>query len=126
LKTKIYLYKTISWRLVGTLDTLLLSWLITGNFDAGVQIGMADAVVKMLLYYAHERVWHGHYAERPNRRHVLKSVSWRMVGTLSTILLAYLIWGEGLASLQIGGAETLTKMILYYFHEKLWFRFYRR
>lgn len=126
MESKIYLYKTISWRVLGTLDTLLLSWLITGNLGAGVQIGMADALVKMVLYYTHERLWHGHYLHRPDRRHILKSISWRIVGTISTIILAYMIWGEGLASFQIGGAETVTKMILYFFHEKLWFRFYRR
>ena len=123
---KIILLKTLSWRVVGTLDTLLLSWLITGNLAVGIQISIADFVVKTLLYYLHEKLWHDRWTSQPNRRHLLKTISWRVTGTLSTILLAYFIWEDGLASLQIGSAETLTKMILYYFHERLWFRFYRR
>ena len=53
---KRHIAKTITWRIVGTVDTILLSWLISGNPMMGVKIGLAEVVTKMALYYFHERV----------------------------------------------------------------------
>ena len=55
---KRHIIKTITWRIVGTLDTIILSWFITGNPITGVKIGGLELFSKMLLYYAHERVWY--------------------------------------------------------------------
>ena len=52
-----HILKTITWRMVGTIDTILLSWLITGNLETGVKIGGVEVITKMELYYFHERVW---------------------------------------------------------------------
>ena len=120
--TSRHIAKTISWRVVGTTDTMALSWLITGSFEAGIQIGVADITTKMLLYYLHERAWFRSKVSNPNLRHLLKTVTWRVVGTLDTVVLAFLIWGNGTQSLQIGAAETISKSILYFLHEKLWYR----
>lgn len=49
--------KTISWRAVGTIDTILISWLITGTLNLALSIGLVELVSKMLLYYFHERAW---------------------------------------------------------------------
>lgn len=51
------LAKTISWRIVGTLDTMFISWIITGEVTLAISIGAVEVVTKMLLYYAHERLW---------------------------------------------------------------------
>ncbi len=51
------LLKTISWRIVGTLDTLLISYLITGDLGLAASIGGIEIFSKMLLYFIHERVW---------------------------------------------------------------------
>ena len=53
-----HLAKTITWRIVGTIDTILLSWLITGNFEVGLTIGGVEVFTKMILYFIHERVWY--------------------------------------------------------------------
>ncbi len=55
---KRHIAKTITWRIVGTLDTMLLAWLISGNPFTGFKIGMAELATKMLLYYFHERAWY--------------------------------------------------------------------
>ena len=55
---KRHLAKTITWRVVGTIDTILLSWLITGNLTVGLTIGGIEVMSKMILYFAHERVWY--------------------------------------------------------------------
>ena len=52
--------KTITWRIVGTLDTFLLSWLITGSLKLGATIGAVEIITKMVLYYFHERVWYNY------------------------------------------------------------------
>tara|TARA_B100000674_G_C37203438_1_gene629369 strand:- start:268 stop:477 length:210 start_codon:yes stop_codon:yes gene_type:complete len=57
------------------------------------------------------------------KRHVLKTITWRIVGTLDTFLLSWLITGNIKIGAAIGGIEVLTKMILYYFHERAWYRF---
>ena len=51
------LVKTISWRTVGTLDTVLISYIITGSFAMAASIGSIELVTKMILFYYHERVW---------------------------------------------------------------------
>lgn len=51
------LLKTISWRILGTLDTMVISYLITGNLTTAFSIGSVEVFTKMILYYFHERVW---------------------------------------------------------------------
>ena len=53
-----HLLKTITWRIIGTLDTTVLSWFITGSWKMGVTIGGIEVVTKMVLYYVHERAWY--------------------------------------------------------------------
>ena len=55
---KRHIVKTITWRIVGTLDTFLLSWLITGSIKIGAAIGGIEIITKMILYYFHERAWY--------------------------------------------------------------------
>ena len=61
-KTKVtvkrHLLKTITWRVVGTIDTMLLSGLITGSWEMGLTIGGVEVITKMVLYFLHERVWY--------------------------------------------------------------------
>ncbi|MDN3668897.1 DUF2061 domain-containing protein [Echinicola jeungdonensis] len=49
--------KSISWRLVGTIDTMVISYWVTGQVDMALSIGSIEVVSKMVLYYLHERVW---------------------------------------------------------------------
>ena len=55
---KRYIAKTISWRIIGTLDTILLSWIITGSWKLGLSIGGVEVITKMILYFFHERLWY--------------------------------------------------------------------
>ena len=49
--------KSISWRIVGTIDTILISWVITGKLDLAFSIGSVELITKMILYFFHERIW---------------------------------------------------------------------
>ena len=58
-------------------------------------------------------------------RHILKTVTWRMVGTVDTIVLSWLLSGNLTLGFKIGGVELITKMFLYYFHERVWYKYIR-
>ncbi|TXD83966.1 DUF2061 domain-containing protein [Subsaximicrobium wynnwilliamsii] len=125
---KRHIAKAVTWRLVGTIDTIILSWIISGNPLTGLKIGMAEVLTKMVLYYFHERVWFkinlskdGEVLES-RKRHFAKTVTWRVIGTIDTMTLAWIITGNPLTGLKIGAAEVVTKMILYYVHERAWYK----
>ena len=125
---KRHIAKAITWRLIGTIDTILLSWFITGDPLVGLQIGFAEVITKMILYYLHERVWFkinlskAGIIRESRVRHIAKTITWRGVGTLDTMALAWIITGNPLAGLKIGASELVTKMVLYYIHERVWYK----
>ena len=49
--------KAISWRIIGTIDTILISWLLTGTLSMALSIGSIEVFSKFFLYYGHERIW---------------------------------------------------------------------
>lgn len=125
---KRHIVKAITWRIVGTIDTMLLAWIISGNPLIGVKVGVAEVLTKMFLYYLHERVWFKVNLAKDSRilesrkRHIAKTITWRIVGTMDTMLLAWIISGNPLIGLKVGLTEVVTKMLLYYFHERIWYR----
>ena len=51
------LVKTVTWRTIGTMDTIIISYFITGSIAMGAAIGGTELFTKMFLYYLHERGW---------------------------------------------------------------------
>jgi len=49
--------KAVSWRVLGTLDTIIISWFVTGQIAMALSIGSIEVVTKMILYFFHERLW---------------------------------------------------------------------
>lgn len=49
--------KAVSWRIIGTLDTLVISFILTGEVILAASIASIDFVTKMFLYFFHERIW---------------------------------------------------------------------
>ncbi|MCC8358774.1 DUF2061 domain-containing protein [Salinimicrobium sediminilitoris] len=125
---KRHLAKAVTWRIVGTLDTIVLAWLISGEPVIGLQVGAAEVITKMILYYLHERVWFKvklgikKNGDDSKKRHIAKTFSWRAIGTMDTMLLAWIISGNPMTGVKIGVAEVVTKMVLYYLHERIWYR----
>jgi len=56
------------------------------------------------------------------KRHVMKTITWRLVGTIDTILIGWIISGDPLIGLKIGSVEVITKMVLYFLHERVWYK----
>ena len=49
--------KAISWRTLGTLDTFVISWFLTGKVGLAGSIAVLEFATKIVWYYLHERVW---------------------------------------------------------------------
>lgn len=140
------LAKAFSWRLVGSLDTFLLSLLMltfiapllgitsgggghharTAGYIAGTEF-----FTKIAMYYLHERVWtryRWNVRQRRDRldegygRNGAKAVTWRMIGFIDTVVLSLIFTGSATLAISIGGLEVITKISLYVFHERLWQR----
>ncbi len=129
------LIKGVSWRIVGTVDTIFLSWIFTGTMGTALKIGGVEFFTKIFLYYLHERIWLAvPWAQTvatecgqlvftdEHHRSIAKGISWRAVGTVDTILVAFLITGDYSKALSIGLTEIITKVFLYYLHERVWHR----
>ena len=56
------------------------------------------------------------------KRHIVKSITWRIVGTLDTIILSGILTSSWVMGFTIGGVEIITKMILYFLHERAWYK----
>lgn len=126
--------KGITWRMIGTMDTIFLAWLFTGDISSALKIGGIEVFTKIFLFYLHERVWlklnYGRtkittpegivvYKDK-HYRSVVKGVSWRFFGTLDTMTIAFFITGNYAKAMSIGFTEVFTKVGLYYLHERLW------
>ena len=55
---KRHIAKAISWRTLGTIDTMIIGWVISGDPTVGVSIGIVEVFTKIFLYYFHERAWY--------------------------------------------------------------------
>jgi uncharacterized membrane protein len=49
--------KAVSWRTVGTIDTFIISFFVTGKASLAGSIAAVEVVTKILIYYLHERAW---------------------------------------------------------------------
>jgi uncharacterized membrane protein len=49
--------KAVSWRTVGTIDTFVISFFVTGKVSLAGTIAAVEVVTKIIIYYLHERVW---------------------------------------------------------------------
>lgn len=57
------------------------------------------------------------------KRHLLKSITWRIAATLFTFTVVFILTGNIKISLGIGGIEFVGKLLLYYIHERLWYKY---
>jgi uncharacterized membrane protein len=53
-------------------------------------------------------------------RSLLKTISWRIIATSTTVTIAYFVFGDISNALKVGGIEFFAKMLIYYFHERVW------
>jgi len=117
------LAKAVSWRAVGTLDTFIWSLLVTHRAESAGAIASLEIFTKIGLFYLHERLWRlSRVGANARVRSLAKAVSWRFVGSLDTFILSLIITGNAKYAVSIASVEALTKIALYYVHERLWRR----
>ena len=57
------------------------------------------------------------------KRSGMKAITWRLIATLDTFVIAWFITGDSIVAASIIGIEVVTKFAFYYFHERAWLRF---
>ncbi len=58
-------------------------------------------------------------------RHILKTISYRILGTLTTVIVAYSLGASLELSSLLGVGELILKPIIYFLHERMWYRYIR-
>ena len=56
------------------------------------------------------------------KRHILKTLTWRIIASTDTLLIGWFLTGSWKIGGSIAFIEIITKMVLYYFHERLWYK----
>ena len=126
---KRHIAKTITWRIVATFTTFLLAISFFNQDPDATEkaswLSITEVILKMFFFYYHERLWFSvKYKIKNNTRHMLKTISWRVIASLTTFVLAYLFFSKDPQAIAKASSLTIVeiffKMILYYFHEKAW------
>ena len=131
--------KGASWRVVGTLDTMWLSFIFTGKGITALKIGGVELFTKIFLFYLHERIWmrlrfgtdevveDGTLIKKEKHyRSVVKGISWRTIGSLDTFWIALFVNSDSVHATQtafyIAATEVITKVALFWLHERIWMK----
>ena len=131
LARKRHIAKTITWRIVASLTTFILTLIFfrddVNATEKAVHVALIEGSLKMVLYYYHERIWfRTNLRIRSTIRHLFKTISWRVLASLTTFIVAFLIFQEDESAVEkatgIAIAESFLKMLFYYIHERIWHR----
>ena len=125
---------------MGTLDTFLISTFLVHYINEinyadsariGAWISALEIITKTVLYYFHERFWYAlNWISSDHIRHIIKTVSWRLVGAIDTLALVFLVFyfmtgtveQASTVAVSMFSIEVITKMVLYYIHERIWIK----
>ena len=123
--------KGFTWRIIAFVDTMVMTLLVTWIFDgephieAGLTIAAIEFFVKIAIYYGHERAWQIAWKDGvfTPKETLFKTATWRIIATLTTFIISGKVLGSFAgAALGITLAESVTKFIFFYLHERLWLR----
>lgn len=119
--------KGVSWRVVATIDTILIVLLVTcslGECSIGsaLEIGAIEFILKLAIYYGHERIWLWILKSKSITKKLIliKTISWRVFATSATFIISDAVLDSYEGAFWIVMLELITKFVLYYFHERLW------
>ena len=124
------LLKGISWRVVATVDTILVVLFVTcinGNcsLEDAFSIAFIEFFLKFAVYYIHERIWQNILKNKTvtQKETLYKTISWRVIATTMTFIISGAILDSfGEIALYIAITELFTKFALYYLHERIWLK----
>ena len=126
---KRHIAKTLTWRVLATATTFLLTLFFFREDPNATEkaswVAFAESIIKMVLYYYHERIWFTNKVKLVSTlRHLTKTITWRVIASATTFVLAYFFFKDDPDAMQkasgIAIAEVFIKMIIYYVHERMW------
>ena len=62
-------FKTLTWRVIASLDTALLTWLFSGDVITGLKVGGMEILTKIVIYFLHERAWRIGWKKQTDKFH---------------------------------------------------------
>lgn len=74
----------------------------------------------VLLYKEHEKLDHAGIIEESHTRSIAKGITWRVVASLTTVLVSWIVIQDVSSALRIGFFEAILKIGIYYLHERIW------
>ncbi len=128
---KRHIAKTITWRIIASATTFVLTLFFFKEDPDATQkamwVALFESTSKMIFYYYHERAWYSIKLKmRSSVRHLIKTVTWRIIASLTTFIIALIIFKEDTQAMEkasgIAIVETFIKMLLYYLHERVWYK----
>lgn len=126
---KRHILKTITWRIIATGTTFLLTIFFFREDPNATEkagwVALFETSIKMVLYYYHERVWFKAALKIKSAiRHLMKTITWRVIASLTTFIIAFIIFREDSNAMEkatgIAIIESILKMLFYYLHERAW------
>jgi len=114
--------KGFSWRIIATLTLVCIVYMVDGNIGAAIQVGLLEFLLKLFIYYAHERAWANYLNDRLQTPKVslFKTISWRIVASLTSFIILVFLLDSGSKATVIVMIEFVAKFVIYYLHERLW------
>lgn len=124
------LFKTLTIRILFTLSHILNGFIISGTWSTGFKIAGTALFINSGLYYFHERFWNKSQWNRKYNKILLfiegifrsigKSLTWRILITMSNVLIPYFTTGSFGQALVFLGLATIINIAIYYLHERVW------
>ena len=127
------LIKSISYRVIGFVNTFLISFLVINDgvnektIKYSLYLALLVLIIKAITYYLHERFWNIFDFGRLNKtaskmRSILKALTWRIAASTITLISAILITSNLEWTKSIVIYEFINGILIYYVHERIWNR----
>lgn len=121
--------KAVSWRILGTITVIVVTYLFTYDVQLALNIGVIDVLANIVLYFIHERIWNlidwgqesiDHSFKDNSIRSFLKTFTWRIIASGYLFALLYYLDETLGKSFIIASTDAIVNIIEYYFHERIW------
>ncbi|MFO8062685.1 MAG: DUF2061 domain-containing protein [bacterium] len=123
---KASIIKSITLRIIATLTTMLLVYIFSGEIVLAGYVGLVEVFTKLILHYIYDRAWfrvfrvHARQGSMGKIEIIIKTVGWRIIGTLDTLFIVYIFSREISLAGSVALTEIIAKMLIYYVHERIW------
>jgi len=124
-----HITKSVTWRIIASATTFSLTLAFFGKAELAMASWLTaiETSVKIVIYYFHERIWFKLSTNLNTKmRHIAKALTWRIIASGTTFILALLLFGGHDDALEkatwIALIESVLKMAFYYGHEEIWYR----